>query len=57
LFNIQTENYLQEVDILVTKYRGKELERPLAIEVNGVHHYPRNAKIALGKDNIKKKIL
>jgi len=46
-----------EVDILLTKYKGTSLKSPIALEVNGVYHYPRNSEIPLGKDRIKQTIL
>ena len=49
--------YLQEIDILLTKYKGQKLNTPIAIEVNGQYHYPRNSEQLLGKDIIKAKII
>ena len=47
----------QEVDILITKYKGTTLKSPIALEVNGVYHYPRNSETPLGKERIKARIL
>ncbi len=44
-----------ELDILIKEYKGQPLN--LAVEVNGVYHYPRNSEEPLGKDVIKNKIL
>lgn len=52
-FNVQTPNIFFEVDILITKFNGVELKKPLAVEVNGVYHYPRNSEDKLGKDKFK----
>lgn len=46
-----------EKDILIEKYEGKPIERPLALEVNGVFHYCRNSELPLGKDILKRKAL
>lgn len=49
-----------EIDLLVTKISSPEVNQKdcwLAIEVNGVWHYPRNSMSLLGKDILKKKIL
>lgn len=52
-----SKNYAIEVDVLVKEYAGVKLEKPLAIEVNGVHHYPRNSEDPIGKDLLKEKVL
>lgn len=52
-FNALSETSLQEIDILIESYNGVTLTRPIAIEVNGVHHYPRNSTNPLGKDLFK----
>jgi len=44
-----------ELDIIVSEYKGKPLN--LAVEVNGVYHYPRNSEEPFGKDIIKNRIL
>ena len=44
-----------ELDIIVSEYKGKPLN--LAVEVNGVYHYPRNSEEPLGKDIIKNRII
>ena len=44
-----------ELDIIINEYKGQELN--LAVEVNGVYHYPRNSEEPLGKDVIKNRIL
>jgi len=33
------------------------LKKPIALEVNGVFHYPRNSTKELGKEAIKKRVL
>lgn len=42
---------------MIEKYSGVNLTSPIAIEVNGVYHYPRNSEKEIGKDKLKKKIL
>ena len=42
--------YGLEVDILITEWDGIILKKPIAIEVNGAHHYPRNSENEIGKD-------
>ena len=44
-----------ELDIIIKEYKGQPLN--LAVEVNGVYHYPRNSEEPLGKDVIKNSIL
>jgi len=44
-----------EVDAAVLQYRGNECK--IAVEANGVHHYPRNSERPLGRDVIKRRIL
>jgi hypothetical protein len=44
-----------EVDMLVTQYKSSPVK--IAVEVNGVYHYSRNAEDPLGKDVIKKRVL
>ena len=49
-----------EIDLLVTSISTPEFgqkECCLAIEINGVWHYPRNSTQLLGKDILKKKLL
>lgn len=46
-----------EKDIVVHSYGGNMLEKPVAIEVNGVFHYCRNSELPLGKDLLKEKWL
>lgn len=36
---------------------NRDLEREIAIEVNGVFHYARNNEMPLGKDIIKQRLL
>lgn len=36
---------------------NRDLEREIAIEVNGVFHYARNSEMLLGKDIIKQRLL
>ena len=55
-FNVLSASLL-EIDIKITKYKGIILKKPIAIEVNGLHHYPRNSEQPLGKDLLKAKIL
>jgi very-short-patch-repair endonuclease len=44
-----------EVDMIVSEYKGKKVK--IAIEVNGVFHYPRNSEEPLGKDVIKRRVI
>ena len=44
-----------ELDIIIKEYKGQPLN--MAVEVNGVYHYPRNSEEPLGKDVIKNSIL
>ena len=53
IFNCQKHNV--EKDILVTEYMGQRVK--LAIEVNGVYHYPRNSEESLGRDILKVRLL
>ena len=53
VFNKLTPNIFYEVDILINTYAGVQLERPIAVEVNGVYHYARNSEEILGKDQFK----
>ena len=52
-----TPKYGIEVDMLVTEFQHMQLPTPLALEINGVYHYPRNSQQPLGKDILKEKIL
>jgi hypothetical protein len=55
--NVLTPETLQDVDILISQYQGVTLKRPIAVEVNGLFHYPRNSELPLGKDLIKTRFL
>lgn len=44
-----------ELDLVITEYRGKPVK--IAVEVNGVFHFSRNAEEPLGKDVIKRGII
>ena len=44
-----------ECDMLVTQYKGQDVK--LAVEANGVFHFPRNSEDPLGRDVIKKRVL
>ena len=46
-----------EKDIVINEVKGIKLQKPIAIEVNGVNHYARNSELNLGSDIIKKMIL
>ena len=52
-FNKQTPQIAYEVDILIKTYNGVVLTKPIAVEVNGVYHYPRNSEEVLGRDKLK----
>ena len=53
--NTNDEETGLEVDMIVNEYKGSP--QKIAIEVNGVFHYPRNSEEPLGKDVVKKKTL
>ena len=44
-----------EIDLLIREYKGEVVK--IAIETNGVYHYPRNSQKSLGKDEIKRSLL
>ena len=52
-FNCYKNNI--EKDIAVYEYMGTRVK--LALEVNGVYHYPRNSEESLGRDVIKRRVL
>lgn len=55
-FNVHTADLI-EADVLIKKWAGVNLERPLCLECNGPWHYPRNSEEPYGKDILKKRLL
>lgn len=52
-----TSKYDLEVDLLLTHLDGRPLKTPIALEVDGPYHYPRNSQEATGTTVLKHKIL
>ena len=46
-----------EKDIVIQRFRDKNLEVEISVEVNGVFHYARNSEALLGKDIVKQNLL